>query len=628
MKNKTSQKTSSIDALAILRSAPDLYLILNPEFKIIEVSDSYLKATMVQRKEILNRVIFDVFPDNPDDPTANGVKNLKASLESVLKNKVAHTMSIQKYDIQRPKSHGGGFEERYWSPRNSPILDEDGNIRYIVHRVEDITDFIRLKKIGFKQQKLTHELKERTDKMEIEIYQRAKEIHEANQQLQVANAKLEKIAHIDILTDLANRKYLTLELTKNLMLAKQNKHKIALMFIDLDQFKLINDTLGHRVGDLLLKIIAQRLTTTVQTKDVVARLGGDEFVILLNDIKDAKDIDQIAQRVLSRIKEPIQIENHKLFVSGSIGISVYPDSGEDEITLLQNADIAMYFAKQSGRNNFQFCTAEMIRFIQKKMDCETELRHALADNKFILYYQPQIDLQSGEITGIETLVRLQRENGKTALPGEFMTIAEESGLIVPIGEWILRNACEQYKHWQLNDKSNIRLAVNYSPRQLREPDFLQKTFNILKETKMNTHQIEFEVTERPIIQNMATCAKILRDLKNAGVRLALDDFGVGYSSLNYLRQFNFDTLKIDRSLLQNIPADDTDSEIIASIINMAHAMQIEVIAEGIETPEQTRFLRTHFCDKIQGNYFSTPLSADEMTKLLLEKKNWKLVDIS
>jgi diguanylate cyclase (GGDEF)-like protein len=323
-----------------LQSIPDLYLLLNPKFEIVAVSDAYLHATMVKREEIIGRGIFDIFPDNPNDLKATGVTNLRSSLNRVLKNKAPDAMAVQKYDIRRPAAEGGGFEERYWSPLNSPILDKDNQVIYIIHRAEDVTEFIRLKNIET-------EHKQHLVKMEFEIFQRAQEI-------QATNKKLENLASYDDLTGLANRNQLTNKIKKYLSSAKENNSSFAVIFLDIDQFKLINDTLGHKTGDVLLQIIGKRLAYNVKESDIVARMGGDEFIILLNEITTISEVTRIIEKILIEIKKEISIDNHKLYMSASIGISLFPQNGQDEITLLKHADIAMYRAKQLGRNGYQF----------------------------------------------------------------------------------------------------------------------------------------------------------------------------------------------------------------------------------------------------------------------------------
>lgn len=618
-------KASLPTTLEILQSTPDLYLILDPEFNIIELSEAYLRATMIQREAVIGRNIFDVFPDNPADPTATGVKNLKTSLQRVLKNKKPDTMAIQKYDIRKPESEGGDFEERFWSPINSPILNDENKVIFIIHKVEDVTDLMRLKQSRAEQNKIAEALRTHLGEMEIEIYHRSKEIQATNQQLEMANDELKHIALHDSLTGLANRELLARQIKAIVTTTQKIQRKLAVLFLDIDKFKLVNDTLGHKVGDHLLQIIAKRLMGEVHASDLVARLGGDEFVILLKNVDDREDIEKIAKRILAKSTEPIVVDGHKIFVSSSIGISIFPDDGKDEITLLKYADIAMYHAKHAGRNNFQFCTTGMINDIQQKVSLENRLRDALQHERFILHYQPQIDLKTGEMTGIEVLLRLLDAEGGLIFPSKFISIADETGLIVPIGEWVLRTACMQYKQWEQAFFTNanlslhpIRLAVNISARQLKEADFVDNVKKILTETGFTPSNLELEITENPIISDIMGSANTLQQLKEIGAHIALDDFGVGYSSLNYLRQFNIDTLKIDQSLMTHVPAESVDGEIISSIIKMAHAMKISVVSEGAETKEQIDFLIKNHCDKVQCYYFSKPLSAENMTKLIID----------
>jgi diguanylate cyclase (GGDEF)-like protein len=623
------KKKQLTDFKAVLQAAPDLYLILNSKFDIIEVSEAYLRATKVKRKDILGQGIFDVFPDNPNDPTATGAKNLRASLERVLKSKIPDTMAVQKYDIRRPKSEGGGFEEHYWSPLNSPILGKNKKVKYIIHRVEDVTEFIRLQKSRETQQKMADMLRSHVGEMEREIYRRAQEIQETNKQLRLVNDELEHIAFFDTLTKLPNRKQLMKRIKQSLALAKHHHWKIAVLFLDLDHFKKINDTLGHKIGDQLLQIVSQRLCQILKEEDIAARLGGDEFIIMLDKLSNCQDAANIAERILNSLKKPIKIDNHILFVSGSIGISFFPENGEDEISLLKHADIAMYYAKETGRNAYQFCTPDMIKNIQKKINLEQELREALKNDKFILHYQPQVDLKTGKITGVEALLRLTRSDGSLLLPNEFITLAEETGLIVPIGEHVFYTACKNYKDWEKQFlKENgfpLKLAVNFSARQLKEPNFLTMLQKIMKKTNFDPKNLEFEITEHPIIGDINASAQILKKLKSIGVHVALDDFGLGYSSLNYLRQFEIDTLKMEKSLVANVPNDKTDSEIVTSIIDMAHAMKIAVIAEGVEHKEQIEFLISQNCDKVQSYYFSEPLSFSSVTELLRKNVSWQVV---
>lgn len=626
--SNTDQKTSLLNYQTILQSAPDLYLILNPQLEIVEVSDAYLDATMVKRHDVLGHHIFEIFPDNPNDPLATGTKNLRHSLEIVLTKKIPDTMAVQKYDIRRPLSEGGEFEERYWSPINLPVLGKNNEVQYIIHRVEDVTQFVHLKELGAEQQKTTDALRMHVGEMEMEIYKRAQEIQEANKKLQLANDRLEHVAYFDILTDLPNRKQLTEKMNQFLLLANYNHCKVAVMFMDLDHFKLINDTLGHNIGDHLLQVISKRLRREIKENDFIARLGGDEFVILINKIHHVDEAVAVAKRILQKIKKPFSIDGHSISMSISIGMSVYPDDGRNEITLLKNADIAMYSAKQRGRNTCQVFNTTMISEAQKKIALENTLRDAVYEKKFVLYYQPQINLKTGKICGIETLLRLPGADGSLLFPSEFMPIIKEIGLTMSINAWMLETACKQYQEWKktlpIEKECLIQLSVNFSEHQLEEPGFVDMVKTTLEQTGCSPANLELEITEYAITPDNKKSTSILRQLKSMGIHIALDNFGEGYSSLNYLRQFHIDTLKIDEALINHIPSNDIDSEIVKIIIHMAHTMKTTVIAEGVTTKKQLQFLIEHHCDIVQSTYFSDPLLEKEMTALLKEKKQWEI----
>lgn len=620
---------SSIDTSSILKSVPDLYLILNPSMEIVEVSNAYLQATMVTREQILGRLIFDAFPDNPDDKMANGVKNLRASLEKVLNQKVPDTMAIQKYDIRRPIEEGGEFEIRYWSPINVPVFDEKNHVIYLIHRVEDVTELVKLKKMGIKQQRLAEKLRTHVGAMESEIMLRTQELQEMNKQLRVSNEELEYLAYFDTLTGLANRQQLYHRIQQCIGLARNSDHKVGILFLNLDKFKGINDSLGHKMGDLLLQIVAKRLSDLIKINDLVARLGSDEFVILINKINDANDLEKIARRILQKFKTPFVIEKHTLFVSVSIGISYFPENGEDENTLLMHANIAMNNAKQTGRNNHQFCTPEMVMMVQKKIYIENEIRHALQKQKFMLHYQPQIDLRNGRISGVEALLRLERSKGRFEFSQDFIAVAEETGLIISIGEWMLYSACEQYIRWEKtvlqgsSVLSPIRLSIRFSARQINEPGFLEMVQTTFRKTKFLPLNLELEINEYPPASE-ENSTKIIHSLKTMGVNIVLYDFGARHASLNSLRDFSIDKLKINRSLLDNIPYDKTDTEIVKTIIRMAHTMEIKVVAEDIKNEEQLRFLIENQCDIAQSNYFKAPLPAEQMTSMLKESPSFPM----
>jgi len=433
-------------------------------------------------------------------------------------------------------------------------------------------------------------------------------------------ARLEYQANYDTLTGLANRNRLTDRLRQAIVLAERYGHQVAVAFIDLDQFKFINDSLGHHIGDKVLVAVAARLKSCVRENDTIARHGGDEFVVVI-DHSDESVLSTLMARILSCIAEPILVDNRELQVTCSIGFSVYPIDGLDVDALLKNADAAMYRAKEQGRNNVQFYTEELNQKIRKRLAMESMLRQALERGEFFLNYQPQVDLKTGVIIGVEALVRWNHETEGTIAPCDFIPLAEELGLIVPIGEWVLRTACTQTKAWQEAGFSAIGVAVNISARQFRQKDLAEMIARILQETGLEPCHLEIELTESMVMQNVEAAIATLESLKGMGIRLSIDDFGTGYSSLNYLKRFPIDVLKIDQSFVRDIVSDDDDAAIACSIIALAHALKLKVIAEGVETVAQLNYLAEHHCDAMQGYYFSRPLSASACGLMFREGKS-------
>lgn len=432
--------------------------------------------------------------------------------------------------------------------------------------------------------------------------------------------QLEHQANYDALTELPNRNLSQDRLGQALSYARRHGRDLAVMFIDLDHFKNINDSLGHNIGDLLLKLVSARLAGCVREGDTVARQGGDEFAVILSEIAAEEDATVVARKILKVIAEPFTIEGHELHVTGSIGIALHPKDGEDSQTLLKNADAALYRAKDMGRNNTQFYAAEMNVKAMERLMLENGLRHALERNEFVVHYQPRVGMRSGEITGMEALVRWQHPELGLISPVRFIPVAEETGLIVPLGEWVLRTACEQNKAWQRAGLKPVCVAVNLSARQFKHQDLVQVVADILKETGIDPGYLELEMTESLIMQNVEETIATLTRLKAIGVRLAIDDFGTGYSSLSYLKRFPIDMLKIDQSFVRNITTDPDDAVIAKTIISMAHDMQLNVIAEGVETEGQKSFLRLRHCDEMQGYLFSRPVPAGEFEVLLRERR--------
>ena len=431
--------------------------------------------------------------------------------------------------------------------------------------------------------------------------------------------QLEHQANYDVLTGLPNRNLLQDRL-KRAVFAQRDARPIAVVFIDLDHFKFINDSLGHTQGDKLLAIIAERLASIVREGDTVARLGGDEFVLVLNDQNKEDVIFRAMQRVLNKVSEPMTIDGQELYITCSAGVSLYPADAPDVETLLKNADVAMYRAKEHGRNNFQFYTPEMNDLANERLALEHSLRRALERNELLLHYQPKVNLETGMIVGAEALLRWQHPEWGLIAPERFIPIAEETGLIVQIGAWVIRTACNQARLWQDAGLPPVVMSVNLSARQFRQESFVKVVTQILHETGLKPEQLEMELTESMLMHNANAAISILAGLKSIGVRLSLDDFGTGYSSLSYLSRLPIDTLKIDRSFVQHIgDQDECDNGILAqAIISLGHSLNLTVIAEGVETGEQLKFLKAHQCDEVQGFYFCKPTVAGEFAKMLAE----------
>ena len=429
--------------------------------------------------------------------------------------------------------------------------------------------------------------------------------------LQQSEERFRHLAHHDPLTGLPNRALLNDHGARALGRARRSKNHVGILFIDLDRFKTINDSLGHGVGDDLLCEVATRIRKIVREFDTVARMGGDEFVVLLTDLADPAAAGGVAQHVLESLAKVTIIDGHPLHITPSIGISLFPDDGNDFDELLKHADAAMYLAKENGRNGYQFFTTEINNLAHGRFAVETGLRHALENGELELRYQPQIALSSGAIIGAEVLLRWRHPQRGLVEPDEFIFVAEDTGLIVPIGEWVLRTACAQYAKWRQSGLAPFRLAINLSARQLRQKNLAAITREILATNAIPGEELELEITETSLMQNIEEAAIALRSLKPLGVHLALDDFGTGYSSLNNLRRFPIDCLKIDRSFVRDISTDPSDAVLVRAIIDLAHSLGMAVVAEGVETLDQLRFLKIHNCDDAQGFFISTPLTAED-----------------
>lgn len=454
------------------------------------------------------------------------------------------------------------------------------------------------------------------------VRERTAQLEDAYRELEreiIERRRVEEAAYYDTLTGLPNRMLFQERLPHALALAERSEQMLAVILLDLDRFKTINETLGHAVGDRLLHDVAERLTGCVRRSDTVARFAGDEFSLLLMQITRTEDVIRIARRtedavevaqsILRALEAPFISGEHELYLTASIGIGLYPDDGEDSQTLLKNAVSALNRAKEQGGNNYQFYTADMNAKALKRLAVENSLRHALERDELVLHYQPQVNISSGQIVGVEALVRWQHPELGLVCPADFIPLAEDTGLIVPIGEWVLRTACAQNKKWQEEGWPSMRVSVNLSARQFQQLELVEIIAEALAETGLAPEQLELELTESSLMKNAETAIETLSRIKKTGVRIAIDDFGTGYSSLSYLKRLPIDVLKIDRSFVCESTTAPDDAAIVMAIIGLAHNLKLKVIAEGVETEEQLAFLRLLKCDEIQGYLCTQPLAA-------------------
>lgn len=463
-----------------------------------------------------------------------------------------------------------------------------------------------------------------TKETRAELEKRVEELREANENLVLAHVKAQAVTEVledaklqmshlanhDFLTNLPNRMLLQDRLVQAASLASRRNKKLALLYIDLDHFKHINDSLGHLIGDEVLRSVAQRLSDCVRDSDTVSRHGGDEFIVLLTEIEHEEDAFLSANKILLSLAQPHNVSGHSLSITGSIGISIFPDNGTDAETLGKCADIAMYHAKQQGRDNIQLFNPQMnTRAVERKL-LETGLRNALINHEFVLYYQPKVNLETGAIIGAEALIRWHHPERGLVYPAEFIPVAEESGLIVQIGHWVLQEACQQMRVWHDRGLPLKQISVNISALQFRAPDFLDNVRTVLAETGLASGMLELELTESVVMQDAEVSIMDLQAIKNLGVGLALDDFGTGYSSLAYLRRFPLDVLKIDQSFVHDLDAHPDETSIISAVMEMGKSLGLRVIAEGIETRLQHDFLRRLGCTEAQGYFFYHPLDVN------------------
>ncbi len=537
-----------------------------PDFLVEYVNPAFERLTGYAVSEVIGRSSRLLQSDDNDQP---GLEEIRTAL--------------------RDKREGNAILRNYrkdgtlfWNDLHvAPVRDEDGEVRHFVASQYDITAMKRYE------------------------------------------SELEYQANHDTLTGLANRALLQELLCQAITYAARGDRPIWLAFIDLDRFKVVNDTLGHKAGDLMLKAISERLQSAVRSGDTVARLGGDEFILIMTERSDSTmplNID-VVQGVLSAVAQPLTIEGYEFLPTCSIGVAVYPEDGADPETLMSHADIAMYRAKEAGRNSFQFFAQAMNERSRERLRLEAQLRHALDRDEFVLHYQPQVDLRTGRVVGMEALVRWNHPELGMVPPAQFIGLAEETGLIVPIGAWVLHTACTQNKAWQDAGLGHLRVAVNLSGRQFAKQDLVQSIAESLQQTGLEPRYLEIELTESLVMADVERAIGTLRELKALGVQLSIDDFGTGYSSLAYLKRFPLDVLKIDQTFVRDISTAPDDAAIVASIISLAHSLKLHVVAEGVETHEQLTYLREHGCDQMQGYYFNQAVAAADFERMLREGKD-------
>jgi diguanylate cyclase (GGDEF)-like protein len=436
-------------------------------------------------------------------------------------------------------------------------------------------------------------------------------LHEALAEVRMAEEKIKDLAYHDTLTALPNRLVFTDRLALAVSQAQRQGSRLAVLFLDLDHFTVINDSLGHSLGDQLLQQVSGRLTGCLRAGDTVARLGGDEFTLLLPGVQGPAEAERVARKVLDTLREPYRLEGRELFVTASMGISLYPEDGEDADTLVRNADAAMYRAKEQGRDSHRLYAPPMNEMATERLAMESALRRALANEELVLHYQPLVEIGTGRLHGVEALLRWRHPEKGLLWPSDFLALAESTGLILAIGPWVLRTACAQARAWHAQDLRDLRVAVNLSARQFQQAELAEHVRRALRETGLPASCLELEITETNAMQNTEATVRTLAELKALGVRISIDDFGIGYSSLGTLKRLPLDTIKIDRSFIRDITTDPDDAAIVSAVIGMAHTLKLTVVAEGVDTEEQLTFLRGHGCDLMQGHLFGPAAPAEE-----------------
>lgn len=503
--------------------------------------------------------------------------------------------------ILRSGQHGEDFYSEMWDAINNDGLWQ-GEIWNKRKNGEIYPEWLTICRIGDETNQLTHHIAVFTD---ITVHKKMEQ-------------SLHQMANFDVLTGLPNREFLYEQMNSAFVRVNSRNGKLALVFFDLDRFKHVNETFGHKIGDELLQVVAERISSCVQPGDTVCRLGGDEFIILLESLNSDEEVSQIANRILTAIAKPFRIQDYEMHMTASLGICMYPDDGADRMLLMKNADTALYKAIESGGNCFKWYVAEMNSSALDRLNMENALRHAIEREELHLYYQPQVTTLDRCIIGVEALIRWHHPELGVIPPSVFIPIAEENGMIIDIGDWVLQTACRQAREWK-DAGYNIRMGVNISPRQFHQANIREKILGVLDETGLDPRQLEIEITESMVMGNPEKAIILLKELQAIGILIAMDDFGTGHSSLALLKNFPIDTLKIDQSFVRDIFEGSDGAAIAATIVTLAHRMKMKAIAEGVETVDQLEFMESHCCNEIQGYLFSNPLPKDEL-ELLLRRK--------
>jgi diguanylate cyclase (GGDEF)-like protein/PAS domain S-box-containing protein len=583
MSNDTGNVSLHMLVNRLMASTLDHVYFKDLDSRFILVSESLARSFGCTRQEVEGCTDFDFFA---------------ASRAQVFRDAEVHIMTTGEAVVDCEVKHVWPDGHTTWSWNTAlPLKDDSGQIVGVWGTNKDVTS----KKL------LEQEVAAQTHRAN-EMTKRAAEVARRN----------EYLASHDVLTGLPNRSLFSSLLGQSIGEAHRDSGQLAVAFLDLDRFKQINDALGHEAGDQLLQEVATRLEVCVRESDTVARLGGDEFVVLFPKVTDAKEAATAAQKILSAVSMPFKLMGHECRVTASVGIAVYPQDGPDEQSLTKHADIAMYQAKGDGKNNFQFYSAQANANTLERLTLESSLRHALARDEFRLHYQAKREVGSGAITGMEALLRWEHPDLGTVTPMRFLPVAEETGLIVPIGKWVLKTACLQNVAWQKQGLPPLSVAVNLTARQFADDQLLSDVKTILEASGMDPCLLELEITESLLIQNVENTLRILSELKALGIRLVIDDFGTGYSTLATLQRFPLDAVKIDRCVIRGITDTTSQNAVLAdAIIAMGKKLSLTVIAQGVETREQAEFLREHTCDELQGFYFKRPLPADQFRELLV-----------